>query len=50
VPWLAPPLLPTARATVDGLAAGPLALQTAVAAAWAGVALAGYVTLRRRNT
>ncbi len=36
--------------TVDGLAAGALALQTAVAAAWAAVALAGYVTLRRRNT
>jgi len=49
VPWLAPPLLPTARATVDGLAAGALALQTTVAAAWAAVALAGYVTLRRRN-
>ncbi len=49
VPWLAPPLLPTARATVDGLAAGALTLQTAVAAAWAAVALAGYVTLRRRN-
>ncbi|BCB77040.1 hypothetical protein GCM10022251_45190 [Phytohabitans flavus] len=49
VPWLAPPLLPTARATVDGLAAGPLAVQTAFAAAWAAVALVGYVTLRRRN-
>ncbi|MFC0529493.1 hypothetical protein [Phytohabitans kaempferiae] len=50
VPWLAPPLLPTARATVDGLSVGPLALQTAVAAGWAVVALAGYVALRRRNT
>ncbi|MGN9906592.1 hypothetical protein ACTMTJ_03465 [Phytohabitans sp. LJ34] len=50
VPWLAPPLLPTARATVDGLAPGALTLQTAVAAVWAVVALAGYLTLRRRNT
>lgn len=50
VPWLAPPLLPTARATVDGLAPGALTLQTAVAAVWAAVALAGYVALRRRNT
>lgn len=49
VPWLAPPLLPTARATVDGLSVGPLATQTALAAAWALVVLVGYVALRRRN-
>ncbi|GAA4715346.1 hypothetical protein [Phytohabitans rumicis] len=50
VPWLAPPLLPTARATVDGLEPTALALQTAVASGWALVALAGYFALRRRNT
>jgi hypothetical protein len=50
VPWLAPPLLPTARATVNGLDAGALAVQTGLAAGWAAVALAAYLALRRRNT
>lgn len=50
VPWLAPPLLPTARATVAGLDPAAMTLQTAVACAWAAVALAGYAALRRRNT
>jgi hypothetical protein len=50
VPWLMPPLLPTARATVAGLDAPALALQTAVALAWTLVASAAYTALRRRNT
>lgn len=49
VPWLAPPLLPTARATVTGLDPAELALQTALALAWAAAGLAGYLALRRRN-
>jgi hypothetical protein len=50
VPWLMPPLLPTARATVAGLDAPALALQTAVALAWTLAASAAYTALRRRNT
>ncbi|WP_281903281.1 hypothetical protein [Phytohabitans aurantiacus] len=50
VPWLVPPLLPTARATVNGLDAPALGVQTAVAFAWTLAALAGYAALRRRNT
>jgi len=49
VRWLAPPLLPTARATVAGLDAAQLALQTALALAWAAAGLLGYLALRRRN-
>lgn len=49
-PWLFPPLLPTARATVDGLDAPALAGQTALALAWTLAALAVYAVLRRRNT
>lgn len=48
-PWLAPPLLPTARATVAGLAPAAMTLQTALALAWTAVALAGYWALRRRS-
>lgn len=47
--WLAPPLLATARATVAGLDAAELTLQTALALAWAAVGLLGYLALRRRN-
>jgi hypothetical protein len=50
VPWLGPPLLPTARSTVDGLAVGEMVLHTVHALVWAAVAAAGYVQLRRRNT
>lgn len=48
-PWLAPPLLPTARATVAGLDPAAMTLQTTLALAWAAVALVGYRALRRRN-
>lgn len=50
VPWLVPPLMPTARAIADEtitIAAG-LGL-TAWAAGWSGVVLAGYWALRRRR-
>ncbi|MEH1125530.1 hypothetical protein [Micromonospora sp. CPCC 206061] len=50
VPWLVPPLLPTARATVNGLDAPALAAQTAIALTWTAAALAAYTALRRRNT
>jgi hypothetical protein len=49
-PWLGPPLLPTARSTVDGLSAGEMVLHTVHALAWSAVAAVGYVLLRRRNT
>lgn len=48
-PWLAPPLLPTARTTVAGLRPAAMTLHTTLALAWAAVALVGYRTLRRRN-
>jgi hypothetical protein len=49
VPWLAPPLLPTSRATVHGLAPAAMSGYTVLALVWAAAALAGYVVLRRRN-
>jgi hypothetical protein len=49
VPWLAPPVLATARASTAGPAAGTLAVLTAHALAWSAVALAGYAWLRRRR-
>jgi hypothetical protein len=49
VPWLAPPVLATARASTAGPTAGTLALLTAHALVWSAVALAGYAWLRRRR-
>ncbi|MFC6019680.1 hypothetical protein ACFP2T_26150 [Plantactinospora solaniradicis] len=49
VPWLAPPVLATARASTAGPTAGTLTLLTAHALAWSAVALAGYAWLRRRR-
>jgi hypothetical protein len=49
-PWLAPPALPVARSTVDGLAAGTLTVLSGQALLWSAVAVAGYAALRRRNT
>ncbi|PZG17927.1 hypothetical protein C1I95_14505 [Micromonospora craterilacus] len=49
VPWLAPPVLPTARALAGALS-GPAALSlTGWALAWAAVALAGYARARHRR-
>lgn len=47
VPWLAPPIMATARATSGALAAPTAALLTVWALAWSGVALTGYVWWRR---
>jgi hypothetical protein len=48
VPWLAPPLLPTARLTASGsVSAIDVALLTAQAAIWAALAIIGYALLRR---
>lgn len=49
VAWLAPPLIPTSRSTVDGLAVGSMLGYTAQALVWAVLVLVGYVMLRRRN-
>lgn len=49
VPWLMPPVLPTARSTMDGLAAGALTVHTGQSILWAALAVAGYSLLRRRN-
>ena len=47
--WLGPPLLSTARSTVDGLDAAALLGFTAQSLLWTAVVLAGYAWLRRRN-
>ncbi|MGN9891441.1 hypothetical protein [Micromonospora sp. L31] len=47
VPWLAPPVMATARAVTGPLAGSTALLLTAGALAWAAVALAGYVWRRR---
>jgi hypothetical protein len=47
VPWLAPPLMPAARALTGHLAPATGLLLSAWAGAWAAVALAGYVWGRR---
>ncbi|PSK62678.1 hypothetical protein B0E53_05403 [Micromonospora sp. MH33] len=46
-PWLAPPVLPTARALAGPLAAPTGLLLTVWALAWAAVVLAGYAWGRR---
>ena len=47
VPWLAPPLVTTARTMADGVGAAALAGLTFWALAWGAVAVAGYGWLRR---
>jgi hypothetical protein len=49
VPWLAPPLMATARATNNGLTGVDLIRLTGWALAWAAVATAGYWRLRLRR-
>jgi hypothetical protein len=46
--WLGPPLLPTARATVDGLDVAAMLGYTAQSLLWSAAAAAAYVWLRRR--
>ncbi|MFC0503535.1 hypothetical protein [Micromonospora costi] len=46
-PWLAPPIMPTARTAAGDAAALTVTLLTLWALAWSGVALAGYVWRRR---
>ncbi|GAA2704780.1 hypothetical protein ACFY2R_09800 [Micromonospora olivasterospora] len=46
-PWLAPPVMPTARAAAEGPSAAAVALLSAWAVAWSAVVLAGYVWRRR---
>jgi hypothetical protein len=48
-PWLAPPLLSTARALVGPLPGSTALLLTGWALAWAAVALTGYARLRGRR-
>lgn len=46
-PWLAPPMMATARAATRGAGVTTVTLLTVHAVGWAAVALAGYVWLRR---
>ncbi|MBQ1026832.1 hypothetical protein [Micromonospora sp. C95] len=48
-PWLAPPLLPTARALVGPLPGSTALLLTVWALAWAAVVLTGYARVRTRR-
>jgi len=50
VPWLAPPLVSTARSLAQGVTGAPLVGLTAWALVWAAVALAGYGWLRRARS
>jgi hypothetical protein len=47
IPWIAPPVMQTARDTVGGADLAHVAVATAWALIWAAVALAGYRWLRR---
>ena len=47
VPWLAPPLVTTARTLADGAGAAAVAGLTFWALAWGAAAVAGYGWLRR---
>jgi len=51
-PWLAPPMMATARAlnADEAPSAGRLVLLTGWAVLWCGVVLAGYAGLRRRRS
>jgi hypothetical protein len=46
-PWLAPPLMTTARDTVGGADLAAVLVTTGWGVSWAGLALAAYVHLRR---
>ncbi|MGK5742888.1 hypothetical protein [Micromonospora sp. URMC 103] len=46
-PWLAPPIMATARTAAGDAAAGTVTLLTLWAAVWSAVALAGYLWWRR---
>ncbi|MEO3776019.1 hypothetical protein ABGB16_03995 [Micromonospora sp. B11E3] len=46
-PWLAPPVMPTARAAAAGPSAATVVLLSAWAVAWSAAALAGYDWRRR---
>jgi hypothetical protein len=47
VPWLVPPIMATARATVNQVAAPTAALLTLWSLAWTAVAVYAYIRLRR---
>lgn len=49
-PWLAPPLMATARALLTRPTPGEILLQTGHAIVWSGVLLAGYGWLRRTRS
>jgi hypothetical protein len=49
VPWVAPPVMPTARDTVGGADLHQVLIATAWALAWAAIAFAGYRRLRRNR-
>jgi len=49
VPWLAPPLMATARAANDGVSAGGVWWLTVWSVGWSAVAIAGYWRLRLRR-
>lgn len=47
LPWLAPPLMPAARAAIDGATAAGIVGFTLWSLVWAAAALTGYAQLRR---
>ena len=47
VPWLVPPIMPTARRLADTLTATDVTLLTTQALTWTAIALLGYARLRR---
>jgi hypothetical protein len=49
LPWLAPPVMQTARETVGGAAADAVIQTTAWALTWAVLAVAGYARLRQKR-
>ncbi|MDG4789980.1 hypothetical protein O7626_29335 [Micromonospora sp. WMMD1102] len=50
LPWIAPPVLATARAATAGPTGASVALLTGHALLWSALALAGYAWLRHRRT
>ncbi|GIG89702.1 hypothetical protein [Plantactinospora endophytica] len=50
LPWIAPPVLATARVSTGGPTGWSVALLTGHALLWSALALAGYAWLRRRRT
>jgi hypothetical protein len=49
VPWLAPPLMATARAATQGISIAGVSWLTIWAVAWSAVAIAGYWRIRLRR-